>query len=148
MNTQPTDRELTIQGMRDLADFLDAHPDVPIARTPILYFHVDNNRAIDRRDRRAEVDRIAALIGVKPRDDGPHYGATRAFGNVTFKAVSCDPGPKPGLCVVCRTSSVHRAGSELIDGRVCTACLTPSIAAAFDVAHELTDGPADTAKES
>jgi hypothetical protein len=145
MNTQPTDRQQTISGLRELADFLDANPDVPVDPWWNNQYSVDLDVKVG--DRRAEVDRIAAILGVEPVDDS-HYTAKLTFGNVTYKAVSTNPGPKPGKCINHPDSPVHRRGSKLVDGQVCIDCLTPSIAAAFDVAHELTDDPADTAKES
>jgi hypothetical protein len=150
--TEPTDRQKTIAGLRELADFLEAHPDVPISSYLSLQYSVDSTLKSQGRtsyaDRRAEVERVAGVLGVEASTTGPRYLAERRFGGVTYVAASCDPGPKPGYCINHPDSPAHRPGSELIDGQVCTTCLTPSIAAAFDVAHELTDRPADTTKES
>jgi hypothetical protein len=45
---------------------------------------------------------------------------------VTYRAASVDPGPKPGLCELCKTRPVHHADPDhphRITARVCTKCL-------------------------
>lgn len=84
----PTERAAFIQGLRDLADFLQEHPEVPV--TPygnaITFFP----HAASEADERAEIDRIAAALDVKPTgtSDGDFYRAIRKFGPITYKAIS------------------------------------------------------------
>ena len=122
----PTDRELTIAGLRELADFLEANPDVPVDRYPRIYFAVDGSLQDGAgRERRAEVDRIAAALGVEPREAG-HYSASRMFGPVEYHAFSVNPGPAPGLCELCARRPVHRPDAEhprRITSRTCRECL-------------------------
>ena len=74
-------------GLRQLADYLDAHPDIPLAPYGwdlLVSTHCDNDT-----EGRAEVDRIAAILGVPPDDDtadGGHYTAARSFGPVKYYA--------------------------------------------------------------
>ncbi|GAA1565428.1 hypothetical protein GCM10009678_55590 [Actinomadura kijaniata] len=82
-------RHRTIAGLRALADFLEANPNVPVNRHGVRYY-VHSDR--DRPDAcgRAFVDRVAALLDVPVRDDtdqGGHYVATRDFGDVLFEVV-------------------------------------------------------------
>lgn len=82
-------RTRTINGLRELADFLDANPAVPVhdfGWTLSIY----GRRGVPDTCQRAEVDRIAELLGVDVRDetaDGGHYYASRAFGLITYEAV-------------------------------------------------------------
>lgn len=75
-------------GLRQLADWLDAHPDVPVC--PYGWdLHIYPHLA-DEAAGRAEVDRIAAMLGVHVTDetqDGGHYRAIRSFGLITYEAV-------------------------------------------------------------
>ena len=82
-------RGKVITGLRQLADYLDAHPAIPVGT-----YGWDLNIYPDRGDgdgaARAEVDRIAALLGVQVRDDtgrGGHYTAARTFGLICYRAV-------------------------------------------------------------
>lgn len=81
-------RHQTIAGLRALADFLEATPDVPVAeygREYTLY-----TRDCHDTCGRAEVDRIAALLGVPVTDDTDrdgHYTAERAFGRIVYRIV-------------------------------------------------------------
>ncbi len=75
-----SERSDVVRGLRALADFLDAHPDLPAP------WHVDAPAATSRSDdaaERAEVDRIAGILGVPAATTNPkgtHYEAERDFG--------------------------------------------------------------------
>jgi len=94
-------RTQVIGGLRQLADWLDAHPDVPVS--PFGWdVHVYPSYSASEAERRAEVDRIAAILGVPVRDDtadAGHYTATRVFGRVAYEAV----------CVPDQRRAAHRA---------------------------------------
>jgi len=82
------DRAAWVAGLRDLADFLAAHPDVPV---PPAYhsctLHVFPEGDSDD-DRRAETDRAAGVLGTAAAETGGgHYKATRSFGPVEFALV-------------------------------------------------------------
>jgi hypothetical protein len=80
-----------IQGLRDLADFLQAHPEVPVqpytTRCISYYPAIDNN---DEAADCAEVTRVAALLGVDPawNHNGTQYIAVKRFGLITYEAVA------------------------------------------------------------
>ena len=77
-----------IAGLRDLADFLDQNPDVPVPRrADVLVFPAEASDA----EMFAEIDTIAELIGSTASDaDSPHghYSAVRNFGPVQYRAVA------------------------------------------------------------
>jgi hypothetical protein len=80
-------RHQTITGLRQLADFLEANPAVPVheyGREYTIY-----TRGSDKSGR-AQVDRIAALLGVTPDDEtnrGGHYTATKTFGRISYRVI-------------------------------------------------------------
>lgn len=83
-------RERMLEGLIDLAAFLEANPAVPVPRFEWI-LGVPSGVGMNRdADQRAEIDRIAGLLGV-PVLDGPrvggHYIARRHFGPVTYEAV-------------------------------------------------------------
>jgi hypothetical protein len=82
-------RGKVLTGLRQLADWLEAHPDIPAARWGWdLHVCVDDPRARDEATGRAEVDRIAAVLGVSVDDRtarGGHYTASRTFGLITYQ---------------------------------------------------------------
>ena len=85
-------RDRTIEGLRDLVAFLEANPTVPVR--PVSWTlgvpcGVSTSGTTDL-GQRAEVDRIAELLGVPVDDqtsDGGHYIARKHFGPVTYEAV-------------------------------------------------------------
>jgi hypothetical protein len=82
------DRAAWVTGLRDLADFLAGHPDVPV---PPAY-HTDVINVFPQGgtddERRAEVDRAAGVLGVAAAESrGGHYRASRSFGPVAFALV-------------------------------------------------------------
>jgi hypothetical protein len=81
-------RAKVISGLRQLADWLDAHADVPVC--PFGWDLSIYPQFADDADRAAEVDRIAAILGVEVTDqtgEGGHYIAARSFGLITYEAV-------------------------------------------------------------
>lgn len=90
MSNNPQRTE-TIQGLRELADFLEQHPDIPIHHGP---YHTNDisfsvSLATDEAEH-AEVDRIASVLGVEPTGaNDSHYTATREFrGGIRYRAIS------------------------------------------------------------
>src|SRR5947199_465253 len=77
-----------IAGLRDLADFLDQYPEVPVPwEIDMLVFPPEASDA----EMFAEIDTIAVLIGSTASDDGSpsgHYSAVRSFGPVQYRAVA------------------------------------------------------------
>jgi hypothetical protein len=84
-----TARARGLAGLRQLADYLDAHPDIPVPEHgwDLLAFARDK---ADDTVGRAETDHVAALLGVQVRDDTPtggHYTAARSFGPVRYEFI-------------------------------------------------------------
>ena len=77
-----------IAGLRDLADFLDQNPGVPVPwGTDVLVFPAEASDA----EMFAEIDSIAELIGSDASGSGSpngHYSAVRSFGPVHYRAVA------------------------------------------------------------
>jgi hypothetical protein len=85
-------RNRIIDGLIDLAAFLEANPALPVPRFTwalTIPMGVSVNGTTDLRQR-AEIDRIAEVLGAPVWDetaDGGHYIARRHFGPVTYEAV-------------------------------------------------------------
>lgn len=81
------DRTAIITGLRDLADFLDAHPGIPITGCVPLYHFADHGTDADQR---AEIEQIAALLGSPVEEQTPygHYVTTISFGPIQYRAVA------------------------------------------------------------
>jgi hypothetical protein len=85
-------RHQTITGLRALADYLETHPAVPVNEYGWeVRIHTGVGRdTITDADQRAEVDRVAALLGVPALDEtvrGGHYKASRTFGRIVYTIV-------------------------------------------------------------
>lgn len=82
----PTRREQVIAGLRELAQFLEDHPDLPVPHGADASPYLNGT---DEQDR-AEVDRIAAILGKTPVQDTPaHYRVARDFGaDVVYRATA------------------------------------------------------------
>jgi len=82
-------RRALITGLRDLADFLEANPAIPLPHGPVRVTYVPE-RGADA-DMCAEIDRIAALLKA-PIDSRflarGHYVTGRNFGPVRYEAVA------------------------------------------------------------
>jgi hypothetical protein len=89
VETPDDGRAAFVAGLRELADFLDAHPAVPGPRygcTINVFPEGDSNSA-----RRVGVDLVAVLLGAIALDRGHgHYGAVREFGPIEYSVVSID----------------------------------------------------------
>ena len=91
-------RAALIGGLRALADYLESNPEVPAPTYSDMFtFPPDGTCA----ETRAEIDSIAARLGVSACDNGGgHYVAARSFGPVEYRAVAIckqDHHGKPGV---------------------------------------------------
>jgi hypothetical protein len=80
-------RAQTIAGLRALADFLEANPNVPVREYGAEYT-VFARREDDAAER-AQVDSIARALGETVTDeigDGGHYTVSKTFGRITYNA--------------------------------------------------------------
>ncbi|KPI18687.1 hypothetical protein OK074_7881 [Actinobacteria bacterium OK074] len=83
------DREAFIAGLRELAEFLAANPEVLVPRYPVLGVIVN---AADDTARRAGVHLVAALLGAPVEDLGQgFYSANRQFGPVAYRVTAVPP---------------------------------------------------------
>lgn len=81
-------RARVLDDLRALADFLHAHPNVPIpevAHLDLCYFPGGTED-----ERVEEVNRVADLLNVVPRLEGHqhHYVAERRFGSAAYRVVA------------------------------------------------------------
>ena len=86
--TGPDHRRAFITGLRDLADYLDQHPAVPVPAYG-TEIHLSANSADDGGC--VQVDRFARQLGVTPDDDldcSGHYRAVRSFGPVGYRMIA------------------------------------------------------------
>jgi hypothetical protein len=82
-----TPRDQFTAGLRQLADYLDSHPAIPVA--PYGWDLLVSTHCAADPDDIAQIDRIAALLGVPVEDelaDGGHYSAIKSFGPITYRA--------------------------------------------------------------
>ncbi|MFE3455255.1 hypothetical protein ACFXJ8_40700 [Nonomuraea sp. NPDC059194] len=85
-----TDRRTAfVTGLRDLAAYFEANPDVPLPRHSItaLYFPPK----ADDKAMRADIDHVAALLGteIDPKDlQFGHYKTGLSFGPVRYEALA------------------------------------------------------------
>lgn len=87
MRQPPNHRRAVISGLRELADYLSLHRDIPVPLiVEIDYFPHGNTDA----EKRAEVDRIAKILGVTPISTaaGQHYIASRPYGAIRYRAIT------------------------------------------------------------
>lgn len=81
-----------IDQLRDFADFLDNERGVPVNPTISIHYSVTANDVDGGSEdaKRAEVDRVAAILGVIPelQADGGHYTAMRAFGPIEYRVTA------------------------------------------------------------
>ena len=89
--TNPAERRDLISGLRALADFLEGNTEIPAPfSTDVLVFPP----GVSDEDGRAEIDRIAAMIGALVVDGtarNEHYVTSRRFGAVEYRAVFIPP---------------------------------------------------------
>jgi hypothetical protein len=83
----PEERARLIAGLRELAEFLSASPEMPAPAETIVYVFPPHDGT--DAERRAEIDAIASRICVQPHETrGGHYVASRFFGPVEYMAVA------------------------------------------------------------
>jgi hypothetical protein len=83
------DRAAWVAGLRDLAGFLAAHPDVPVPPAYHTQGICEFPEGDSDAERRAGVDRAAAALGVQAAESrGGHYKASASFGPVEYVAVA------------------------------------------------------------
>ena len=79
-------RAALIGGLRALADYLESRPEVPAPTYSHAFTLPPDGTCAETR---AEIDSIAARLGVSARDNGAgHYVAARSFGPVECRAVA------------------------------------------------------------
>ena len=83
-STDPGQRREFIRGLRELAAFLDANPDVPV---PLYGTEISLHALGSDAEKFGAVDQIAGLIGAETVDGG-HYSASRNFGPIEYRAVA------------------------------------------------------------
>lgn len=83
----PSERAELIKGFRDLADYLEANPDIPAPCYADVYAFPPSGECADGR---AGVDAIAELLGGEARESagGRHYTVARSFGPVEYSAIA------------------------------------------------------------
>ncbi|MCP2339218.1 hypothetical protein [Actinomadura rupiterrae] len=79
----PNGRKAFTEALREAADYLDAHGEVPLPGRAELVVHADGSDA----DQRAEVDRVAELLGTTPTGTS-HYRAKRTWGPVAYEVIA------------------------------------------------------------
>ena len=87
-STDPANRGQYIAGLRELADFLDAHPDVPV---PLYGTTITVNADSTDTGGKAQVDAAAEQLGTPVHDDtddSGHYSTIRAFGRIGYDIVA------------------------------------------------------------
>lgn len=87
MTNHPTDRrQAIIDGLRELADALAEHPELPMPKYPGFTIYPEGSDE----EARAEVDRLAAVLGVTPTKSrrGTHYWADRKFGAIEYRVLA------------------------------------------------------------
>lgn len=89
-------RQDVITGLRELANWLEDHPDVPVSGEQTICYWASAGRS--PLEARAEVDRVAAVLGVPPgrrRSPGSStHVARRRFAGVVFEAAAVGVYPE------------------------------------------------------
>jgi hypothetical protein len=102
-DTSPAVRARYINGLRDLASFLDTHLGFPVPPYETT-IHIFPDGASDA-ERRASVDRLAVILDATPADKNGHYIAAARFGPVTYEAVAISDAAR----------AAHHAGMSYAD---------------------------------
>jgi hypothetical protein len=87
-STDPIARSNFITGLRQLADYLDTHPDVPV---PPYGDRIDVHADSTDNGGKAQVDAMAEKLGTPVQDDtaeGGHYRTVREFGSIAYVVVA------------------------------------------------------------
>jgi hypothetical protein len=87
-NTDPVVRARFIRDLRQLADYLDTHPDIPVpVHGTTVLVHADSTDSTGI----AQVNAIAEQLGTPVQDDtaeGGHYLTERDFNSVGYRVVA------------------------------------------------------------
>jgi hypothetical protein len=86
MRATPEQRAEIITGLREVADFLDAHPELPVERHWGLSFSTWIATGADDEAGTAMVDEAAAILGTEPTG-GSQYAVTRTFSGGVYYEV-------------------------------------------------------------
>jgi hypothetical protein len=93
--TDPAARAEFIAGFRALARFLETHPGLPVPSVSVgdgLTIYLSGSSASER----AEVDRVAGVLGADPGSHGFYQAARRFGGPVAYRIVAVPPsGSEP-----------------------------------------------------
>jgi hypothetical protein len=84
-------RPALVAGLRALADLLEARPDIPTPRSTTVHHFVPDAGDVEMR---AEIDRLAALLGSHVNGEGGHYTTSLSFGPVEYRAVAILAEPR------------------------------------------------------
>jgi len=103
--TDPGAKGRFTRALRELADYLDRNPAIPVPKTgETVTLHASSADYGGR----AQVDRIAALLDAGIRDEtarGGHYWAVRQFGPIGYEIVAIsETTPTPGRTPTCYQS--------------------------------------------
>ena len=96
--TDPGAKGRFVRSLRELADYLDRHPAIPVPKHGAT---IALHAAAAEDGGRAQVDRIAGLLDAAVTDEtarGGHYWATRQFGPIGYEVAAVSetlPGPGP-----------------------------------------------------
>ncbi|MFI7147308.1 hypothetical protein ACIBO2_20525 [Nonomuraea sp. NPDC050022] len=84
-------RPAFIAGLRALADLLEDRPDIPTPRSTTVHHFVPKSEDAEMR---AELDRLAALLGSHIDSEGGHYATSLFFGPIEYCAVAILAEPR------------------------------------------------------
>ncbi|MEV8638766.1 hypothetical protein AB0395_44640 [Streptosporangium sp. NPDC051023] len=118
MSTTPERRTAFVTGLRDLADFIEANPGLPIPRSSAIINYFPE-RTTDT-EMCADIDQVAGALGTEidpvhlPHG---HYMTSRNFGPISYEAVAIltdararyDADNSYQGCVVPDTDTIHAA---------------------------------------
>jgi hypothetical protein len=104
--TDPGARARFSRALRDLADYLDRNPAIPVPATGET---ITVHASPANHGGRAQVDHIAGLLHAGIRDEtahGGHYWAVRQFGPIGYEivAITTRTPPAPGPAPACYQS--------------------------------------------
>lgn len=91
--THTPHRAQVIADLRAFADFLEGHPDLPVAKHHPVRVAVHpryDTGATTETETIAEVERIASLLGITVTTTHGHHTARTTFGTVTYEAVAIE----------------------------------------------------------
>ena len=103
--TDPGAKGRFVHALRELADYLDRNPAIPVPTTgETITVHASSTGSGGR----AQVDQIAQLLHADIRDEtarGGHYWAIRQFGPIGYEIVAISDAPAaPGQTPACYQS--------------------------------------------